>query len=338
MGRFGANFRAFPAILRQSGPMQDSAAHDRILNALEISAEPFAICALEGVCSLGLGRHPRPTLHYVLGGRGVLSVQGAAPLELAPGRLVLVPASQRHSLNNRGGAQAGLPACRPAGLDLQRHVARGEGTGGMVVLCSTLSLGLRGTHGLIDLLRAPLSLDVETSPVAAQAMAALVAEMEQERPGQRAMVRALLLQCLIEMLRARLMAGDPRVIWLAALADPGLWRGLRAMLDAPGAPHTLESLAQAAGMSRSRFAARFQAAYGQGAMTLLRDLRLARAAQMLVERRAPVDQVARAVGFQSRSAFSRAFVAMWGTTPSAFRARGDAVAGDQAAERAPKLA
>jgi AraC-like DNA-binding protein len=315
MGRFRANFRAFPAILRQSGPMQDSAAHDRILNALEISAEPFAICALEGVCSLGLGRHPRPTLHYVLGGRGVLSVQGAAPLELAPGRLVLVPA-------------------------LQRHVARGEGTGGMVVLCSTLSLGLRGTHGLIDLLRAPLSLDVETSPVAAQAMAALVAEMEQERPGQRAMVRALLLQCLIEMLRARLMAGDPRVTWLAALADPGLWRGLRAMLDAPGAPHTLESLAQAAGMSRSRFAARFQAAYGQGAMTLLRDLRLARAAQMLVERRAPVDQVARAVGFQSRSAFSRAFVAMWGTTPSAFRARGDAVAGtgDQAAERAPKLA
>ena len=194
-----ANFRAFPAILRQSAPMQDSAAHDRILNALEISAEPFAICALEGVCSLGLGRHPRPTLHYVLGGRGVLSVQGAAPLELAPGRLVLVPASQRHSLSNRGGAQA-------------------------------------------------------------------------------------------------------------------------------------------AGMSRSRFAARFQAAYGQGAMTLLRDLRLARAAQMLTEQRAPVDQVARAVGFQSRSAFSRAFVAMWGTTPSAFRARGDAVAGDQAAERAPKLA
>ncbi|WP_104018841.1 AraC family transcriptional regulator [Roseovarius nitratireducens] len=307
--------------------------HDRILDALEISAEPFAICALEGACSMGLGRTPRATLHYVLGGRGVLSVQGGAPLDLAPGRLVLVPASRTHSLAHRGGGQVGLPACHPAGLDLEAHVARGEGAGVMVVLCSTISVGLRGTHGLIDLLRAPLDLDVTASPVAAQAMAALVAEMGSIRPGQRAMVRALLLQCLIEMLRVRLEAGDPAVTWLAALADPGLWRGLRAMLDEPGAPHTLDSLAAAAGMSRSRFAARFRAAYGQGAMTLLRDLRLARAAQMLTERQAPVEQVARAVGFQSRSAFTRAFVAMWGETPRAFRGRPG-----QAAERAQKLA
>jgi len=307
--------------------------HDRILDALEISANPFAICALEGVCSMGLGRNPRATLHYVLGGQGVLSVQGRAPLELAPGRLVLVPASRTHSLAHRGGGPVGMPACRPAGLALEEHVARGEGTGVMVVLCSTISIGLRGTHGLVDLLRAPLCLDVSASPVAAQAMAALVAEMGSDRAGQRAMVRALLLQCLIEMLRDRLEAGDPGVTWLAALADPGLWRGLAAMLEAPGSPHTLDSLAAAAGMSRSRFAARFQAAYGQGAMTLLRDLRLARAAQMLAERRAPVEQVARAVGFRSRSAFTRAFVAMWGETPRAFRGRGD-----QAAERAQKLA
>lgn len=312
--------------------MQDSA-HDRILNTLEISAEPFALCALEGICSMGLGRNPRTTLHYVLGGRGVLSVQGAEPLVLAPGHLVLVPASLSHSLNNRGGAQAGLAACRPAGLDLEAHVARGEGEGVMVVLCASVSLGLRGTHGLVDLLRVPLCLDVAASPVAAQAMSALVAEMGTERPGQRAMVRALLLQCLIEMLRKRLAVNDPAVTWLAALADPGLWRGLRAMLDEPGAPHSLDSLAELAGMSRSRFAARFQAAYGQGAMTLLRDLRLARAAQMMIERRLPVDQVARAVGFRSRSAFSRAFVAKWGASPRAFRARGD-----QAAERAQKLA
>ncbi|MFB9149246.1 AraC family transcriptional regulator [Roseovarius ramblicola] len=307
--------------------------HDRILDALEISAEPFAVCALEGACSLGLGRVPRATLHYVLGGQGDVRLTGHAPLRLAPGRLVLVPAAMRHSLYNAGGGQVGVPACRPAGLDLEAHVARGAAGGNMVVLCSTISLGLRGTHGLIDLLRAPLSLDTGGSPVAAQAMAALVAETGSDRPGQRAMVRALLLQCLIEMLRARLEAGDPGVTWLAALADPGLWRALRVMLDDPGTPHTLDSLGAAAGMSRSRFAARFRAAYGQGAMTLLRDLRLARAAQMLSERRAPVEMVARAVGFRSRSAFSRAFVAMWGETPRAFRGRGD-----QAAERAQKLA
>lgn len=298
-------------------PIRD--AHDRILSELDIEAEPFALCALEGACSLGMGRAQAATLHYVLGGQGRLSFQGKPPIELQPGRLVLVPASLHHSLHNHGLGQIGLPACKPAGLDLEEHVARGEGSGNMVVLCSTIRLGLRETHGVIDLLRTPLTLDLGQAPRAEQAMAALVEEVTQARAGGRAMIRVLLLQCVIEMLRGRLEAGDPGVMWLGALADPGLWRALRAMLEDPGAPHTLEGLAEAAGMSRSRFAERFQAAYGQAPMGFLRALRLARAAQLLSEGHEPVKRVAERVGFASRSAFTRAFTETLGQSPRAFR-------------------
>jgi len=302
-------------------PIRD--AHDRILSELDIEAEPFALCALEGACSLGMGRAPGATLHYVLGGQGRLSLQGLAPIELQPGRLVLVPASLHHSLHNHGLGQIGLPACKPAGLDLEEHVARGEGSGNMVVLCSSIRLGLRETHGVVDLLRTPLTLDLGRSPRAQQAMAAVVGEVTQHRAGGRAMIRVLLLQCMIEMLRQRLEAGDPAVLWLGALADPGLWRALKAMLKDPGAPHTLESLAEAAGMSRSRFAERFQVAYGQAPMGFLRALRLARAAQLLSDGQEPVKRVAQRVGFASRSAFTRAFTETWGQSPRAFRgARG----------------
>jgi len=293
--------------------------HDRILSELDIRAEPFAVCALEGACSLGLGRTPGATLHYVLGGRGRVTVQSAPPLALAPGRLVLVPASRRHSLTNEGGAQIGLPACEPAGLDLERHIAMGRGSGNMVVLCSRISLGLRDTHGLIDLLRAPLSMDVAGSQIAAGAMHALMGEMTRPRCGRRAMIRVLLLQCMIELLRERLEARDPSVTWLNALADPGLLLALRAMLDDPGAAHSLESLAGAAGMSRTRFAARFQSAYGHAPMTFLRSLRLARAAQLLAETREPVQRIAERVGFRSRSAFTRAFAEDRGVSPRGFR-------------------
>lgn len=301
-------------------PMRD--AHDRILSELDIAAEPFALCALEGACSLGMGRVPGATLHYVLGGQGRLSFQGLAPIDLHPGRLVLVPASLHHSLHNHGLGQIGLPACKPAGLDLEEHVARGEGRGNMVVLCSTIRLGLRETHGVIDLLRTPLMLDLGQAPRAEQAMAALVEEVTQARAGGRAMIRVLLLQCVIEMLRGRLEAGDAGVMWLGALADPGLWRALRAMLEDPGAPHTLEALADAAGMSRSRFAERFQGAYGQAPMGFLRALRLARAAQLLRDGQEPVKRVAQRVGFASRSAFSRAFTEAMGQSPRAFRGAG----------------
>ncbi len=268
---------------------------------------------------MGLGRNPGATLHYVLGGQGQLSFQSREPLPLSPGRLVLVPACVTHSLCNVGGGQTGLPACKPAGLNLQEHLEKGEGSGNMVVLCSNLSLGLRNTHGLIDLLRAPLSLDVATSATAERAVQALMTEMTHPRVGRRAMIRVLLLQCVTEMLRVRIEAHDPAVMWIAALADPGLWLALRAMLDSPGAAHSLESLAAAAGMSRSRFAERFQKAYGTAPMAFLRQLRLARAAQLLSERREPIKRIAQLVGFDSRSAFTRAFTASRGQSPRAFR-------------------
>ncbi len=299
--------------------MENTNSHDRILAELDIRAEPFAICALQGTCTMGLGRNPGATLHYVLGGRGKLSFQSNAPLLLEPGRLVLVPSCMSHSLCNEGGGQTGLPACKPAGLNIEEHLAQGDGPGNMVVLCSNISLELQSTHGLIDLLRAPLCLDVTGNLVAEQAMQALMAEMSTPRMGRHAMIRVLLLQCVIEMLRVRLEAGDPAVLWISALADPGLWQALRAMLEEPGAVHSLENLAQVAGMSRSRFAERFQAAYGAPPMTFLRQLRLARAAQLLTERRAPVKRIAQMVGFESRSAFTRAFTLCYGQSPRAFR-------------------
>ncbi len=300
-------------------PDSKPAPHDLVLTEMDIRADPFAICALEGACTLGLGRAPGATLHYVLGGEGQLSFQSLPPIDLAPGRLVLVPSCLHHSLRNHGRGQVGLPTCRPAGLDLEQHVARGEGSGNMIVLCSTIRLGLRDTHGLVDLMRAPLTLDLGDAPGAEQAISALVDEVTQPRTGQQAMIRVLLLQCVIEMLRQRLDAGDPAVLWVGALADPGLWCSLRAMLDDPGASHSLEGLAEIAGMSRSRFAERFQLSYGRAPMGFLRALRLARAAQLLSERREPVKRIAQMVGFTSRSAFTRAFIEVWGQSPRAFR-------------------
>jgi len=303
----------------QSGGMTHPDGHDRILSELEIRAEPFALCALEGACSLGLGRNSGATLHYVMEGTGALTFPSRPPLPLSPGRLVLVPASVRHSLHNDGKGPTTVPACLPAGLDFEEHLARGDGVGKMLVLCSTLFLSLRNTQGLIDLLRAPLCLDTDRAPVARQAIGAILHEMRTPRAGRKAMIRLLILQCVTEMLRTRLEAGDPMLLWLTGLADPGLWQALRAMLDDPGAAHSLDSLSDTAGMSRSRFAERFQAAYGQAPMTFLRQLRLARAAQLLVDGRAPVKQVARQVGFTSRSAFTRAFADAWGQPPGAFR-------------------
>ena len=104
------------------------------------------------------------------------------------------------------------------------------------------------------------------------------------------------------------------------LADQKLWTALQLMLDEPGAPHSVESLSSAAGMSRSTFSKRFSDAYGRGPMELLRNIRIRFASGMLAETDLPVKRIAQLAGFQSRSAFTRAFETIVGISPGAFRA------------------
>jgi transcriptional regulator GlxA family with amidase domain len=107
---------------------------------------------------------------------------------------------------------------------------------------------------------------------------------------------------------------------MSAMAEPGLARALQAMLECPSKRFTVEALASIAGMSRSAFAARFTQAFGRTPLNLLKSERLRRARELLATTNAPVDQIARTVGFSSRSHFSHAFRTAYGVDPSNFRA------------------
>lgn len=82
----------------------------------------------------------------------------------------------------------------------------------------------------------------------------------------------------------------------------------------------MDSLAGVAIMSRSVFAERFRETFGATPMSFLHEIRLRRAAELLGHKsESSVEQVARSVGFSSRSHFSRAFKDHFGMTPATFR-------------------
>jgi len=58
-------------------------------------------------------------------------------------------------------------------------------------------------------------------------------------------------------------------------------------------------------------------------MELLRELRMHRAASLLVRTDLPVKRVAEIIGFRSRSAFTRTFTDAMGMSPRHFRAGSD---------------
>lgn len=293
---------------------------DAILAALAVKTQPFALCELGPHGRLPMAAGPAATLHYVLSGSGEFVLDGGAPLTIAAGALLLVPAGRRHSISGQSGAAVTLASCQPAALGLA-HYRSGEPGQGLAVLCGRVAIGLRGENAAVDLLRTPLFEPAPASGSSAtvRALDLVVQELSDPRLGSRAMVCALLLECLIDLLRRRLSAGDPALGWLPALVDRRLWPALKAMLDAPGAPHTVESLADQVAMSRSRFAERFRSAYGDGPMSLLRELRLAQAARMLADTDLGVDRIAARAGYASRSYFTRQFEARYGATPTGYR-------------------
>lgn len=293
---------------------------DTVLDAVDVSLEPFALCEIRGEASLGLGCRPHAVLHYVIAGEGRVTVDGWPAIPARAGSVVLVPAFAAHSLHGSGTGLGSLPTCRPLEISIE-HVRAGEGDGLLAAICGRVSIVYRGLGGAMDLLRAPLVEHLDPRDRVRDALEDLVAELASPTIGTRALARSLLLQCVILLLRRRLLAGDRSLIWMQGLSDEALWGALRSMLDEPWKVHTVDSLAEQAGMSRASFAARFRAAYKVGPIELLRAVRMRRAAELLTTTDWPIKRVAGAVGFQSRTYFSRAFKDQHGQSPDVFRRR-----------------
>jgi AraC-like DNA-binding protein len=151
----------------------------------------------------------------------------------------------------------------------------------------------------------------------------LVAEQMTNGAGATAMLSHLADIVLLQTLRACLAADEGEMTgWLAALSDARIGKALGLLHEQPARRWTLVELAAAVGMSRSAFAARFKALVGNSPLDYLLRWRMRLAGQMLREGSTAVSGVARALGYDSESAFSNAFKRVMGMPPRRFREGG----------------
>jgi transcriptional regulator GlxA family with amidase domain len=85
------------------------------------------------------------------------------------------------------------------------------------------------------------------------------------------------------------------------------------------APPSLEEMAAHAAMSRCSFLRWFSAEIGETPVASLRRLRIREACRLLRFGKQSVDEIAEATGFANRHHFTRAFNAVSGMGPAAFR-------------------
>ena len=112
-----------------------------------------------------------------------------------------------------------------------------------------------------------------------------------------------------------------RTGWVAGLCDRIVGAALNSLHQRPAHAWTLEELARAAATSRSVLAERFQHLVGSSPMQYLAQWRMLLAANLLSRSNAPLARIAEDVGYQTDTAFSRAFRREFGSPPAAWRRR-----------------
>ena len=89
----------------------------------------------------------------------------------------------------------------------------------------------------------------------------------------------------------------------------------------PACHHTIEELAQEAGLSPTALKSCFRGVYGSSIYAYLREYRLQLAQKQLAETERSVAEIAREVGYENPNKFSSAFREVCGCTPTEYRKR-----------------
>jgi AraC-like DNA-binding protein len=141
-------------------------------------------------------------------------------------------------------------------------------------------------------------------------------ELRDPQPGGSLITQQLAYVMLVQALRLHLTdAASAGPGWLSALSDKHMSIAIATIHNDPGHPWTLQSLAERVGMSRSVFALRFRETVGTTPMEYLSRWRMLLAADRLKNSSDGLSAIARSLGYESESAFGKAFRRIMGCSP-----------------------
>jgi AraC-like DNA-binding protein len=141
-------------------------------------------------------------------------------------------------------------------------------------------------------------------------------ELRDPQPGGSLIAKQLAYMMLIQALRLHLADGAKGGVgWLFALGDKQMSAAVTSMHDDPGHPWTLRELAERVGMSRSIFALKFKERAGATPMEYLTRWRMLLAGDRLKNSDDSICEIASSLGYESESAFGKAFKRVMGCSP-----------------------
>lgn len=262
--------------------------------------------------------------HLVVQGRCHVAITDGPRADLGPGDLVVITGGREHTLADEAGrSPAPLEdVVKRSGFDGKGVFAVGSAEPGATsqMVCGHLSFTRGADHPLLRALPPLIVMrpaDRAQHPLLDETLRLVARRAFTDALGAAASISRLSEVFFIETVRAAIAHYPDLARVINAMTDPQIGLALAKVHEAPAAPWTVDGMAHAAGMSRSRFAERFTDLVGVAPMSYVTEWRLQKALARLVDGDPNIKAVAADVGYQSAAAFTRAFSQRFGRPPSA---------------------
>jgi AraC-like DNA-binding protein len=262
------------------------------------------------------GANPyRATFHLVARGNGWLHLTGRdRVIALTGGDLVVFPHDTPHTIGGSPQPPAVITAPPVPAADDEEPTAS--------LVCGYFDFDSPQANPVLDAMPDAVLIRRE-DPARTVALDSLLqniaSETESNAPGSDAVVDRLSEVLFIYVVRAYMAQSGASTGLLAALADRQLGPVMSAIHATPGAPWSVDRLAQTAGMSRSAFAKRFQAVTAMTPMQYVTRWRMQVAYERLHTSQESVARIAEMSGYRAEASFRKAFRAYAGVGPGAVR-------------------
>jgi AraC-like DNA-binding protein len=307
----------------------DTVSH--LVRMAQLDAHVDKRCLLGGSTRMDVAAYGerQAAFHVLLDGSCTLEV-GSIRRQLEPGDVVVVPSGSPHRITTPGTRELrGTRDTIGDAFATTRSAVRSGSAGSagsraavIDLFCGHYSFGPGAGALLLDSLPEPLQVSFGQSEHGAGMLRTLSGlmrgEAQHEGDGTEAILAALCSVILTMVLRTGHDVATSAALWTAG-ADPRITPVIEEVLRAPGEDWSIERMSRHVAMSRATFLRRFARATNMTAGTFVRQARMMTAAHLLATTDQTVSSVAGRVGFESESAFSKAFRAATGSTPAQFR-------------------
>ncbi|GII53462.1 AraC family transcriptional regulator [Planotetraspora thailandica] len=274
-------------------------------------------CLLSGATTMDVPAYGtgNAAFHLLLEGACTIEVADLR-IELTAGDVVLLPGGQAHRVRTAGVGGQGVVEEPGDTFQIMRSQS-GEVI--MDLLCGHYTFGSGAGAMLFRSLPDPLQVSFAQADEIVWMLSTLMRqEARHDGLGTGAVLSSLCNALLAMVLRASPSRFVGAPAWTAA-DDPRLRPVIEAVLQDPDDDWTVARLAEVAAMSRATLARNFLRSTGLTVGECVTQIRMMIAAEHLIETDLTVAAVAAAVGYDSESAFNRAFRQATGSTPARFR-------------------